>query len=150
VASQYLGPGQHGLVLILEQSALFHEVAAGPVGRPGVVLPDHHAGVAMYVRGGPGSVRLGAPVQYADVAPDRARPLLARHLDGSAKVVLGSELSRLAPPGTATVAPPGAPTTGVWSEFADIVNQPGGSDCAVTVADYDAALGYLCVLPAND
>jgi hypothetical protein len=138
LAGEYLRTGgcRRALLLVVEQAGLpYQPVAPAPV-------PDRHAGVALLLEG------TGPPVevlrQHPNVAPHQVGVRLSAELatlDPAATTVLGPELAGFAG-GSARVAPAGQPHTGVWWELAGLGEAAG----PVVLADYDRALGHLCVL----
>lgn len=150
VRSYLAGDGfERALVLVLEQSALHYEPAAG------TPVPERHTAVGLlWERGGGLGVDLldgdggdsGGRFAPGD-AYDRVEKALTdlRGTGGEPLLVLGAGLAGFAPPpGTGTLrARAGNPYTGLWSALTESLprlRQDGGS---ALVADYDVLLGYL-------
>ncbi len=131
------GACTRAVLVVAEQAAVPYPLTApAPV-------PDRHAAVAVLVEGG------------AAVADVRTHPALPPEAVGAvlaadvaeltaqragATLVLGAGVGTV--PGAAQVlrAAPGLPYTGTWARLADA--EPGRF---LVIADYDPALGYLCV-----
>ncbi|MEN3308209.1 MAG: hypothetical protein V7603_4411 [Micromonosporaceae bacterium] len=141
LAREYRRTGgcERALLLVVEQAGLPYEPATpAPV-------PARHAAVALLLDGA------GPPVevlrQHPNVAPDEVRARLSAELADltttATTVVLGTELAgHPGGGGKVLVAPAGQPHTGVWWELAGL---DGGAG-PVVLADYDRALGHLCLL----
>lgn len=133
---EYLGGDERrrGLLIVVEQSVLHYEPAA-PAG-----VPDGHYAVALLC-GAAGPARVAAIHQLRGVTLNEAPALLAGCHARTA--VLGAGLASVEPSTVETVrrASPGRPHTGVWWELADEL----ASGQALLIAEYDAALGYLCM-----
>ena len=154
------GTCERALLVVVEQATLHYTATAA------AAVPDRNAAVVLaFGPGGPGCV--AAVREHTDVAAQQVGDLLAGELaalsTGGADVTLvaGNGLTRAlnaaGPPGTPPrsagvppavrllAAPAGQPCTGVWWELAGRL--PGWREQGqrVLLADYDPALGYLCV-----
>jgi hypothetical protein len=125
------------LLVVAEQSAVPYPLTApAPV-------PDRHAAVALLFESGPSPVGVRT---HSALPPEAVGAVLAADVaeltgehDG-VTLVLGSGMdSAAAGPGVLRAAP-GLPYTGLWARLAD--GEPGR---LLVLADYDPALGYLCV-----
>jgi hypothetical protein len=135
------GACRRALLVVAEQSALHYELAAP------APIPERNAAVALLLETPAGAESL-AVRQHTEVAPDQVAEYLTAAAAGlpDATVILGSGLTW---PKESTVdnlvlAPEGQPYTGVWWELS--AGLPGWRERGrqVLLAEYDAALGYLC------
>jgi 4-hydroxymandelate oxidase len=143
--------GGRAAVLVLEQATLHHEPAAP------VALPARPTAVAL-VCGPTGRARVDAVRQHAGVAPGRVAALLDAELaelsaglpagrDG-VTVVLAGGLDP--PPGyRARLARRDQPDTAAWSALAAVLDDDSTPAGRVLLANYDEALGILCVLATD-
>jgi 4-hydroxymandelate oxidase len=141
LAADYAATGActRAVLVVAEQTAVPYPLTApAPV-------PERHAAVAVLLESGAAPAHVRA---HADLPPEAAGAVLAAEvaeLTGErddVTLVLG--------PGVVTVpdvpgaevlrGAPGLPYTGVWARLAD--GEPGRF---LVIADYDLALGYLCV-----
>jgi hypothetical protein len=125
------------LLVVAEQSAVPYPLTApAPV-------PDRHAAVALLFERGPSQLAVRT---HASLPPEAVGAVLAAdvaELTGehdAMTLVLGSGVDG---PPEALRAVPGLPYTGLWARLADV--EPGRLP---VFADYDPALGYLCVAAA--
>jgi 4-hydroxymandelate oxidase len=146
--SEYARTGDcpRALLVIAEQAAIHHGLAAP------AVVPAKNAVVALLCAGsGPG--RVDAVRLHADVEPPTAPGLLAADLavlsgERDDVTVIGSpDAMALGIPvaGNVLAAPTGQPCTGVWWELAGGLPGWTAHGRRVLLADYDRALGTLCV-----
>jgi hypothetical protein len=150
LAGQYARAGdcRRAVLLVMEQSALHYEpLAPAP-------LPQRHTAVAIVCDPG-GATTPAAVRQHPAVGARAAEALLAAEVaDLSAgraqpALVLGGGLTGAlldADTRARTVrAAPGAPYTGLWSALAGGLARWAREGRPVLLAEYDRALGYLCV-----
>lgn len=150
------GHCRRAVLLVVEQSALHHGPpgsAHGPGAAPGPV-PEQHTAVAIVCdpRGRTGPVRVR---QHPNLTPHAAEELLAAEIahhtagPGAPILVLGAGLSGTdldARTRSRTIrAPAGAPYTGPWSALAEGLEDWARAGSPVLLAEYDHALGYLCL-----
>jgi hypothetical protein len=130
------GAGTRAVLVVAEQAAVPYPLTApAPV-------PDRHAAVALLLESGPAQPEVRT---HLALPPDAVGAVLAAEVaelagerDG-VTLVLGSGISAV--PGVEVLrAAPGLPYTGTWARLAD--GEPGRF---LVLADYDPALGYLCV-----
>lgn len=130
------GAGTRAVLVVAEQSAVPYRLTApAPV-------PDRHAAVALLLESGPERTEvrthLALPPEAVGAVLAAEVAELAGERDG-VTLVLGPGLDAV--PGTEVRrAAPGLPYTGTWARLAD--GEPGRF---LVIADYDPALGYLCV-----
>jgi 4-hydroxymandelate oxidase len=143
---------RRGLLLVVEQSALHYQPAA--VSGPAAPVPDVHAAVALlFDQTGPAG--RAAVRQFPATAPGDVPAGLAAAV---AEVAAGRpDVTLIAGPGLAGVpvpagagwrilaAPAGQPYTGTWWELAGLCPEWTDGGPLVLLADYDPALGYLCL-----
>ncbi|WP_327322115.1 hypothetical protein OG735_06155 [Streptomyces sp. NBC_01210] len=139
--------GRRALVLVAEQSAVFHR---GPVPEPLRARRDAAVALVLDTSGELGTL---VPEQRSGIAPGEVASLLAAYLAGATGrtgrpvVIAGAGLTghRDGPPGGADLltAPPGMPCAGIWSVLADELPRLRREGRTVVLADYDARLGYL-------
>jgi len=130
------GACTRAVLVVAEQAALPYPLAApAPV-------PDGHAAVALLFEPGPAPVEVRT---HPGLPPESVGAVLAAELAGvdpDATLVLGPGLDGL--PGMPATgvrrSDPGLPHTGTWAHLAD--GEPGRP---TVLADYEPALGYLCV-----
>ena len=135
LAADYAATGActRAVLVVAEQSAVPYPLTApAPV-------PDRHAAVALLLEAGPTPPEVRT---HPALPPDAVGAVLAAdvaELTGErddVTLVLGP---RVEMPGALRGAP-GLPYTGTWARLADA--EPGRF---LVIADYDPALGYLCV-----
>nr|BFE61662.1 hypothetical protein GCM10020063_061880 [Dactylosporangium thailandense] len=123
------GTYERALLVVAEQSVLPYE--------PGVPteVPAEHCAVALHL--GPSTVEVARPRIVRGAGPHDVVDLLGEV--GDATVVLGGHLAGVGVKADRVVlADPAQPMTGVWEALASV-------DGPAVVADFDPALGYLCV-----
>lgn len=141
LAADFAATGEcaRALVVVAEQTAVPY-----PLTTPAPV-PDRHCAVALLLDGGPAEVEVRT---HPALPPEAVGAVLAAEvaeLTGDREavtLVLGPGVGAVPETAGARVlrAAPGLPHTGLWARLADA--QPGSH---LVVADYDQALGYLCV-----
>jgi hypothetical protein len=144
LAADYAATGacDRAVVVVAEQTAVpYPLITSAPV-------PDRHAAVAMLLESGtaPLDVRTHlalAPESVGAVLAAEVAELTGARGDlGDVTLVLGPGVDAV--PGVLAAevlrAAPGLPYTGTWARLAD--SEPGRF---LVIADYDPALGYLCV-----
>jgi 4-hydroxymandelate oxidase len=141
LAADYVATGActRAVLVVAEQAAVPYPLTApAPV-------PDRHAAVAVLLEGGPTPADVRA---HPELPPEAVGAVLAAEvteLTGQrdrVTLVLGPGLAAVPGvrvPEVLRVAP-GLPYTGAWAHLAD--GEPGRF---LVIADYDPALGYLCV-----
>ena len=136
-ASLTAGDADRALVLVVEQNGLHYQP---PVP---VQVPVTNVAVGLVVSATHGRPA-AAPTVWPDVRSGDVLALLQAEFDDRA-AVLGAGLTEIVPPAArperCVVVGPAQPLTGVWSALAGL---PDTGD--ILVADYDAELGYLCLL----
>jgi 4-hydroxymandelate oxidase len=139
------GRCERALLIVVEQAALHYELAAP------APIPERHAAVAVLFEEsvGPESLRVR---QHAGVAPDQVGARMrsdVAELSGARPdltVIIGNGLAAARESIVDDVlrASKGQPYTGVWWELSAGLAGWQARDRLVLLADYDAALGYLC------
>jgi 4-hydroxymandelate oxidase len=131
------GACRRAVLVVAEQSAVPYPLTApAPV-------PDRHAAVALLFESGPSPVDVRT---HTGLSPESVGAVLAAdvaELTGApdrVTLVLGPGMAGVAHSFDVLTAVPGLPYTGLWARLAD--SEPGRP---LVFADYDPALGYLCV-----
>ena len=141
LATDYAATGAcaRAVLVVAEQSAVPYPMTAeAPV-------PDRHAAVALLLEGSSAPVDVRAHPDLPEEAVGAVLAAEVTELTGErddVTLVLGPGLAALHGMRVAEVlrAAPGLPYTGLWARLAD--GEPGRF---LVIADYDPALGYLCV-----
>lgn len=148
---EYLRAGeyQRALLMVVEQSTLHYEPALTPV-----VIPEVHAaaaivcdpsgfgelvGLRQLTKIEPASAGAGFAAALSELAGDRADVTLvigSGLVDARFEAAAGTDV---------LIARAAQPFTGIWSEFARMLPKWQAEGRYVVVADYEPALGYLCV-----
>jgi 4-hydroxymandelate oxidase len=140
VADAYAGSGVASgvMVVLIDQSTIPFDTDV-----PAALRPTVDAAVALVF--GPAGLHDGMSVrQITDVAPADVSMRLAAELPHDiGTVVLGTGIDAVPDlPATTVTAPPGQPTTGLWTYLAP--RRPGGSG-RVALVDYDVTLRCLSI-----
>lgn len=140
---------RRALLMVAEQATAFYDLPAP------AEMPARHAAVLLVFDadrdGGFGPVRQVrgvGPAQAYDVVSAAVTELASGH--GDVTLITGNGLDSGSPlpllaSGQQLAAPPGQPCTGTWWELAGGLRSPAAAGRRVLIADYDAALGYVCV-----
>ena len=148
------GDCPRAILVIAEQATLHHDLAAP------AAVPTKNAVVTLLCgESGPG--RVDAVRQHTGVEPAQAGELLAAELAGlpgapdDVTLIIGAGFAATGWPDTTApaiqavgqvcTAPAGQPCTGVWWELAGRLPGWAASGRRVLLADYDPALGNLCL-----
>lgn len=142
---------ERALLVVAEQAVLPYQPPAP------AVIPGRHAAVALLC-GPVGSGLIEPPQQQTGVTPERVEALLATQIAAAGTgstgltVVAGgglagyrAALGNLPGAGEVVAARPGQPCTGVWWELAERLPGWLATGRRVLLADYEPALGYLCL-----
>jgi len=128
------GACRRAVLVVAEQSAVPYPLTApAPV-------PDRHAAVALLFESGPSPVGVRTHTALPPESVDAVLAADIAELTGESDgvtLVLGSGMDSAA---DVLRAVPGLPYTGLWARLGDC--EPGE---LLVFADYDPALGYLCV-----
>ncbi len=145
----YGGSARRAVLMVAEQATAFYDLPAP------AEMPTRHAAVLLVFdagsAGGFGPVRQlrgVGPMAVPDVVSAAVTELAADH--DEVTLITGNGLDSCGPlppmlSGQRLAAPAGQPCTGVWWQLAGGLGSSAAAGRRVLIADYDAALEYVCV-----